>query len=315
METSSLMNLSLRFRRPCTKAEITSVGISPSTSAAFAIYTAVQTIQSWIDVFDTKTQRTYSKTSGSHAIFAPHGDSIATVRDWTVQLQAGVDFHHASTVLLRNFSTGKTAGELKEATGEPVAWSRDGRAIAVGESRNRISVWDVKTGTRIGRVMSHIDFVTHAAFMPDHSLVTLSRDGTLRITNSLTSKTIRRLEIDGSTNPRALAVSQDGQRIASIWGTTVHIWLPRINDVTSYNLNAVRRTEGWPLCISSDCRYMVCRTEDGFDIMDLAAGSVVLERSTDEMVTAGAFSEDTKTLILGRTDGVVEVWNVSDKRT
>ncbi|KAI8677374.1 hypothetical protein LRP88_09597 [Fusarium phalaenopsidis] len=312
--SSSQLNLSLRFRRTCSKGEITSVGLSPCSSVAFAIYMAAQTSQSWIDVFDLKTQRGYSQTSGSHAVFAPHTARLATIRDWIVQLPGGVDFHHSSTVLLRDFTTGKTTGELKEAKGEPVAWSHDGRVIAVGESRDRIGVWDVKNGHRVGRVLSHIDTVTHAAFMPDHSLVTISRDGTLRITNPVTCKTTRRLEIDGSTNPRALAVSPDGRRIVSVWGTSVHIWMPLANDLTSYNLNSVRRFEGWPLAISSDCRYMLCRTEDGFDIMDVATGTVEFERTTEELVMSGAFSEDGTTLVLGRMDGVVEVWDISGPR-
>ncbi|KAL5626879.1 hypothetical protein FOBRF1_001222 [Fusarium oxysporum] len=302
------------FSRSCSKAEIASVGISPSTSAVFAIYTAAQTSQSWIDVFDIKTQSGYSKTSGSRAVFSPNGSKLATIRDWTVQFTGGFDFHHSSTVFLRDYVSGKTACELKEAKGEPIAWSRDGRLIAVGEARNRIGVWDVKNGVRVGKVLSHIDAVTHAAFLPDQSLVTISRDGTLRITNTKTCKTIRRLEIDGSSNPRALAVSPDGRRIVSVWGTNVHIWIPSANDLTSYNLNAVRAVEGWPLAISPDCRYMLCRTEDGFDIMDVATGTIMYDEATEEMVMSGAFDEDAKVLVLGRMDGVVEVRDVFDRR-
>ncbi|RGP75516.1 wd repeat-containing 67 [Fusarium sporotrichioides] len=309
------MQLSLRFSRPFSRAEITSVGISPSTSAAFAIYTAAQTVQSWIDVFDLKNGNGYSKTSGSRAVFSPNGSRLATVRDWTVQLTGGVDFHHSSTVFLRDYVNGKTACELKEAKGEPIAWSRDGRLVAVGEANDRVGVYDVKNGTRVGMVLSHIDAITHAAFLPDSSLVTISRDGTLRITNTTTCKTIRRLEMDGSNNPRALAVSPDGRRIVSIWGTYVHIWMPSANDLTSYNLNAVRSYEGWPLAISPNCRYMLCRTEDGFDIMDVATGSVVYDETTEEMVMSGAFAEDGRTLVLGRMDGVVEVRDVLDVRS
>ncbi|QPC74319.1 hypothetical protein HYE68_005071 [Fusarium pseudograminearum] len=309
------MRLTTRFSRSFSRAEITSVGISPSTSAAFAIYTAAQTAQSWIDVFDLKNGNGYSKTSGSRAVFSPKGSRLATVRDWTVQLTGGVDFHHSTTVFLRDYVSGKTACELKEAKGEPIAWSRDGRLVAVGEAKDRVGVYDVKSGTRVGMVLSHIDAITHAAFLPDSSLVTISRDGTLRITNTTTYKTIRRLEMDGSNNPRALAVSPDGRRIVSVWGTNVHIWVPSANDVTSYNLNAVRSYEGWPLAISPDCRYMLCRTEDGFDIMDVATGSVVYEETTDVMVMSGAFAEDGRALVLGRMDGVVEVRDVLDARS
>ncbi|KAK2680035.1 WD40 repeat [Fusarium oxysporum f. sp. vasinfectum] len=298
------MDITRRFSRSCSKAEIASVGISPSTSAVFAIYTAAQTSQSWIDVFDIKTQSGYSKTSGSRAVFSPNGSKLATIRDWTVQFTGGFDFHHSSTVFLRDYVSGKTACELKEAKGEPIAWSRDGRLIAVGEARNRIGVWDVKNGVRVGKVLSHIDAVTHAAFLPDQSLVTISRDGTLRITNTKTCKTIRRLEIDGSTNPRALASGEQTFTSGS----------PSANDLTSYNLNAVRAVEGWPLAISPDCRYMLCRTEDGFDIMDVATGTIMYDEATEEMVMSGAFDEEAKVLVLGRMDGVVEVRDVFDRR-
>lgn len=245
-ETSTLaegsrLKLALRFQRSCSRAEITSVGISPATSAAFAIYTAGQTTQSWIDVFDLDTRRGHSKTAGSHAVFGPQGSRLATVRDWTVQLAGGVEYHHSSTVLVRDFSTGKTTTELKEARSEPVVWSRDGRVIAAGEGRGRIGVWDVKNGTRVGRVVGHIDTITHGAFTHDLHLVTLSRDGTLRITNPSTMKTVSRLEIP-STNPRLLSVSPNGQRIVSVWGTMVYVWLPHTNDLTSYNLNTDRKS-------------------------------------------------------------------------
>ncbi|KAF7542525.1 hypothetical protein G7Z17_g11491 [Cylindrodendrum hubeiense] len=310
--SSSGLNLTMRFRRLCSKVEITAVGVSPANSAAFAVYTAAQTTQSWIDVFDLTNQRGYSKTSGSYAAFAPQCNRLAVVRDWTVQLAGGVDYHHSSTVLLRDGTTGKTVGELKEANGAPVAWSSDGRILAAGEGKERVGVWDVRTGTRIGRVMSHIDAITHAAFMPDNSLVTVSRDGTLRITNPSTAETLRRLEIENSTNPRTLAVSRDGRRIVSVWGTTVHVWMPHTNDLTSYNLNTVRRNEGWPLCISPDCRYMACRTEDGFDIMEVASGGIVFARDEDVAVTAAAFAADGKTLVIGKMDGNVEVWDLLD---
>ncbi|KPM36050.1 hypothetical protein AK830_g10499, partial [Neonectria ditissima] len=89
--------------------------------------------------------------------------------------------------------------------------------------------------------------------------------------------------------------------------------LPHAGGLTSYGLAAARRAEGWPLCISPDCRWMACRTEDGFDVMDVASGDVVFSRDADVLVTSGAFAADGKTLVLGTMDGVVEVWDVLEK--
>lgn len=321
------IKLQRRYQRLAAKSEITSVGIAPTatkSASAFATYAAPVTGQPWIDFFNLATQKGYTKATGSHAALGPDGSGsnrVATLRDWTVQLGQGVEYHHASTVLVRDFSIGKTAVELKEAKNEPVVWSPDGISIAAGEGRGRMGVWDVRSGARIGRVVGHIDEVTHATFMPDRKLVTLSRDGTVRITDPKTAKTISKLEIEGtgSTNPRLLAVSPNGRSVVSVWGTTVHIWLPQVNHLTSYNLNTTRTTEGWPLAISSDGRWMLCRTEEGFDIIDVASGTTIWERrdATDvsAMVTAAAFSTDGDVVLLGRMNGTVEVWDISESQS
>lgn len=124
----------------------------------------------------------------------------------------------------------------------------------------------------------------------------------------MTSRTLSRLEID-SLNPRMLAVSP--RCVASIWGTRVHIWHPAVNDLTSYDLNAARLVEGWPLCISADCRYLACRTEDGFDIMELGSGTVLCSEACGAVVTAASFSPDSRLLLLGRMDGVLEFWDIA----
>ncbi|KJZ74916.1 hypothetical protein HIM_05647 [Hirsutella minnesotensis 3608] len=330
-DCGSRLSLSLRYRRVCSTTEITSVGIasidSSSEPCAFAICTASQTALPWIDIFSLTTQRGLTKVAGSNAVFSPYSDvgsgRFATLRIGQPQPGQAGELPCGGSVLIRDCRNGKTSLEIKHAATGPVAWSCDGTAVAAGEGRNRMGVWDSRSGARIGRVIGHIDEVTHAAFAPNLKLVTLSRDGMVRITDPKTAKTLARLEVDGSrTNPRALAVAPSGRCIVSLWGTTIHVWTPEAGQVTSYSLNSTRRTEGWPLCISSDCRWMACRTECGFDVVDLASGTVVWEERRDVvedgvmgMVTAGAFSSDGALLILGRMDGVVEVWDVEERWT
>lgn len=230
-------------------------------------------------------------------------------------------------MLIRDPRSRKPALEIRAAPGSPLAWSHDARLIAAleasatpssntsGASGERMGVWDARTGTLVGRVASHIDRIAHAAFTPEGRLVTASRDGTLRITDVRAGRTVARLEMEGSGNPRALGVSPDGGTVVSIWGASVHVWHPaRGGEIMSYGLGAVRETEGWPLCVSPDCRFLACRTEDGFDIMEVSSGTVVCAVESDVLVTAAAFSADSSMLLLGRMDGVVEVWDLEQRK-
>ncbi|KAM3458560.1 hypothetical protein MY3296_000318 [Beauveria thailandica] len=316
------LTLRLRYRKLTARSEIRSVGLSADAHnpIAYATFNGGQMDQVWLDVFELNSRRGLSKVSGGHATFAPpvgaSASRIATLRDWTLQLGPGVEYVHSTSLLLRDLHTGKTALEIKGACGDPVAWSPDGRAVAAAEPRcHRVGVWDARSGALLGRVVSHIDKVDFAAFTPDMHLVTASRDGTLRITDPATSRTTAKLEIEGpgAANPRALVVA-DNDTMMSVWGASVHVWTPRANHLTSYTLASVRRTEGVPLALSPDGKYMLCWTEDGFDIMDVLSGETVAERPGGALVTAAAFSADASVVLLGRMDGFLEVWDIARKK-
>ncbi|CAG9998140.1 unnamed protein product [Clonostachys byssicola] len=322
------LSLSLRCRQACARSEITHIGLTDT--AALAVYVSPPPASlSWVDTFSLTRKpgklASLSKSSGSYGAFPPSsavGSSSSTVyaalKDWTIRVSGGIEYCHSSSVLIRDLDSGKTLLELKDAGRAPIAWSRDARLVAAGEANNpeRMGIWDARTGSRVGRVISHIDAVTHAAFATSDvgsgNLVTLSRDGTLRLTDPSTSRTVARLEL-ASRNPRALAVAPHGNTIVSVWDSSLYVWLPRSGDLTSYALSATRQAEGWPLAISPDCRYVACRTEEGFDLMEVSSGVVVFAMATEAIVTAAAFSSDSSVLLLGRMDGVLELWDISEK--
>lgn len=321
--------LTRRYQRQVATTEITSIGISfnilSKSATAFSTYTTAQTGQSWIDSFDLYSQKNHAKITGSHAVLGPllNGKgSIATLRDRTVPVGQGAQYHHGSTLLVKDYLTGKTAREFKEAVNGPVAWSLDGIAIAAGEGKGRMGVWDARTGARVGRVLSHIDEITHAAFTPDHKLVTIARDGWMRLTDPKTAKTIKRNFVMGlpATNPSLLAVAPNGNTVISVWGMHVVKWFPYMNSFTVYQLEQARSArgviEGWPLCVSPDTAWILCRTEEGFDIVDSASGAILWETHEDidmtNMVTCAAISADKKILLLGRMNGMVEAWDIEE---
>ncbi|KAK1242273.1 hypothetical protein MKX07_000259 [Trichoderma sp. CBMAI-0711] len=327
---------------------------TPPPSLAYAIFPGAQPDQSWIDTFDLVSQRGYTKIVGPVASFsptlhspplrvgksAPFSSSSTTTSSSSSSSSSAETFPRIATLssthslTVRDFSSAKAILELSQVSA-PIAWSPDGRTIAAAEqqpsSRSqhhhhhqnhyRVGTWDVRTGCRTGRVPGHIDAVTHMAFTPDGTaLVTLSRDGTVRVTDPVASRTLYKLEIgdnNGSSGPRiprALGVSPDGATVVSVWGTAVHVWMPRHGQLTSYALGATRHCEGWPLCVSPDCRYIASWTEDGFDVMDAASGSVVCASVGGPLVTAAEFSGDGRILVVGRISGDVEVWDVVDER-
>ncbi|VUC31994.1 unnamed protein product [Clonostachys rosea] len=314
------LSLSLRSRQSASRSEITLVALTDT--AALAVYVSPPPASlSWVDTFSLTRKpgklASLSKTSGSYGAFPPGSNSTvyAALKDWTIRVSGGIEYCHSSSVLIRDLESGKTLLEIKDAGRSPIAWSRDARLVAAGEANNpeRMGIWDAKTGARVGRVISHIDAVTHAAFIgANNQVVTLSRDGNLRITDPLTSKTVARLELT-SRNPRVLAASPSGNTIVSVWDSSVYIWHPRSGDLTSYALSATRQAEGWPLAISPDCRYVVSRTEDGFDLMEVSSGVVVFSMTTEAIITAAAFSSDSSVLLLGRMDGILELWDISEK--
>ena len=65
------ISLTLRYTRRASRSEITAVGISPSSTVAYAIFPGAQADQPWIDTFDLATQRGYSKIIGPVASFSP----------------------------------------------------------------------------------------------------------------------------------------------------------------------------------------------------------------------------------------------------
>ncbi|KAK0389015.1 hypothetical protein NLU13_2592 [Sarocladium strictum] len=337
------MSLSLLYQRNCSRTEITAIGASSPSSlssapSVFAVYRGMTPASSWIDVFNLRSGAAISKISGSGAAFAPPATAtsssqqkLATVRDWAAPIgKAGEEVRYGSSILLRDVMAthgGKPLLELKNVEQGPIAWSRDGRLIAAveggGEEGSRVGVWDARTGERRGRVLGHSAAVTHIKFTPAGRLVSLGRDGVVRITNVERGRTEGRLVLPvGGGSAKLLELSEDGRTITSVWGGGgVYTWDTRLGSVDTYETDVKRTTEGWPLSGGANGRWMVSRTEDGFDVMDLRVGEVVGEvkrRGEDGIVyTAGAWVEGAAFgdgfVVMGRMDGVVEVWEVRVK--
>jgi len=194
----------------------------------------------------------------------------------------------------------------------PLAWSPDGTLVAGVSAHDTSRIYVVKARAQLlaGAVPHHIDAVTHLAFAPDGaSLVSLSRDGSCKITSLATGRVLHKYEVETRHNPRALRVSRDGATVAAVWGRDVMVWTPASGAMATYNLSAVRHSEGAALAISPDCEYLACRSEDGFDVLDLRTGRFRAEVRTERsFVTTAAFSHDGRWLVVGKHNGEVMIY-------
>ncbi|MEO2090926.1 MAG: hypothetical protein ABGY75_15710, partial [Gemmataceae bacterium] len=76
-----------------------------------------------------------------------------------------------------------------------LSFTPDGKRLAVGCVNNLIRLWDVPTGTSVGELHGHTDYVHQVAFSPDGTrLVSASGDKTVRVwdTLSVTERTEKR---------------------------------------------------------------------------------------------------------------------------
>lgn len=128
-----------------------------------------------------------------------------------------------------------------------IAMSRDGNAVAIGDSGNAVRVWDLERGAAPVVLRGSQGPVTAVAFSPDGKrIVSGSDDGVLRIWAWDPSRPLspgsnagdkpglilnsdgRLTAIDGLINTRNVAVSRDGRRavaaVAPIHATAVQVW-------------------------------------------------------------------------------------------
>ncbi|KAK1479809.1 ribosome assembly protein 4 [Colletotrichum cuscutae] len=200
------------------------------------------------------------------------------------------------------------------------SFSPDGQLLAIKGVRNRVEIVTAAKGQGYSVIRSHTDEVTHAEWTADCTrLVTASKDGTLRITNVETGRNIAKIEMEDWRNPLRLAVSPAGV-IASIWGRTVTIWDPESGAMNSYNLETAKGSEGVPLAISPDLRWVAYRSDDGADATDLATGKVVYSaRLESGFAVSAAFSGNGQYMVVGRClhghharndSGILNVWEI-----
>lgn len=223
----------------------------------------------------------------------------------------GSDFRRP-VLCIGDFATGRRLQTVRQWGIRPLCFSRDGARLAVTNGRHRIAVLDAAQQFAArpdeALVTSHTAAVTHAAFTPDaRGLVSLARDGTVRLTDAASMRGLAKLDTGCRGAPPALlGVTPDGNVVVSVWGDVVYRWHHATGAVDSFSLGARRVREGWPVALSPDCRFLLCRNDEGVDVSDAHAGRLLFTVNFSRgFLTAAAFSADAKFLALGKASSWV----------
>lgn len=206
----------------------------------------------------------------------------------------------------------------------PIAWSPDGSFLVGVSSRDPSRIVTVAVGKATARLEAviprHMDEVTQLAFLPPGSaagaghgpaVVSAGKDGYVRVTALESRRTLMKIEIGARAPASMMQVSADGKLVVTVWGRDVVLWYLDSGRVHNYNLNAVRQTEGWPMCVSPDCRYLACRTEDGFDVSDVLTGKFRGEFPwSGSFLSSAVFTSNGSRLVLGDYSGGMHMFEV-----
>lgn len=206
--------------------------------------------------------------------------------------------------------TGSTRTMHARDTVESASFSHDGRYV-VSRSGTIAQVWNAARGTHVD-LEGHSDFVNSAVFSPDDTaVVTASNDGTARVWDAITGRTIRGLRGHADTVTSAVFTRNGKHVITGSEDRTVRIWDTDLG-------TALRGHAGWVLGTAFDRsgRRVATASRDG-RVRVWAASTGELIDSVESgpnpdpkvwEVNSVAFTKDGRQLVTASASGETSQW-------
>jgi WD40 repeat protein/transcriptional regulator with XRE-family HTH domain len=253
-------------------------------------------------LWDTRSGRLRKSLPGGDAalaaVFTPDGRTMAI---------AGPD-----GVELRDTSTGRTRTRLAKqiADSGPMAFSNDGRTLAISSGGQNVELWDIATGRIRARLAVQSNDVSSLAFGPDgRTLATGGFDGSAKLWDAATGS-LRRSLPRHTAPVGALAFSSDGRTLATsssdggvkLWDAKVGRLRRGLAGYTAPVISMVFSPDGRTLATGSgDNTVRLWETDTGRLHRSLPGHT--------SPIRSLAFSADGRTLATGAEDRTVRLWD------
>ena len=229
-------------------------------------------------------------------VFSPDGSVLAA--------------SETDAVLLLDTSTGQVRREIratKSGSLSALAFSPDGRTLAVDELY-AVGVWDLVTGEK--RAEFRTQGTTAVEFNPSGDLIALRLAGeTVDIVDWRSGRTLIQFP-DTDLSENVFAFSNDGQRLASSGGRTLHLWQASTGDKADLRGHTEQILAA---AFSPDDATIATAGEDRtIRIWDVATGALiaVLQGGHNDTIRALRFRAD-GTLVSVASDRAISLWDIS----
>jgi RNA polymerase sigma factor (sigma-70 family) len=275
------------------------------------------------DTAGGKEKRTLGESSKDEVIdglmFAPGGKTLAALQlDGTIRLYdvaTGKELRRLAEGGAKPQTTVSFAPLLRpneypsySADAPPLAFSPDGKTLAVVSGENAVRLWDAATGKELPRPNGHTGGVAELAASADgKTVVTAGTDGTLRRWERATGKQLGEVAAPGDGYSGSL--SPTGRFFARVDETTIHVWdVAAKKNVTKLELPEELRGQGqvYVTIFSADEKVLAAADPGGtIHLWDTATGKALRTLTppqaegaqTGALLSSLEFSRDGRTLL------------------